>query len=151
MNLFENRGCGTAPLYIVQGTLFSSGTLNQQDNIFLQTNTFIILAFSLHNIYFNTVIKLHIYKSSGGYGKLSLSLLRKFKKILVSGADPSHPIHANVNFMSKSHVHMQFTVVAHFLPLYEDMNPINRTNATLTIATKMSCENEIRGMTIKII
>ena len=118
MNLFENRGCGTAPFYIVQGTLTSSGTLNQQDNIFRQTNTFIILAFSLHNTYFNTIIKLHIYKPGGGCGKLSLSLLMQFKKIMVSCTDPSHLIHANVNFMSKSHAHMQFTIVVPFLPLY---------------------------------
>ena len=82
MNLFENRGCGTASFYIVQGILSSSGTLNQQGNIFLQTNTFIILAFSLRNTYFNTVIKLHIYKPSGGFGKLSLSLLRQLKRFM---------------------------------------------------------------------
>ena len=130
MNVFENRGCGTAPPYMVQGTLSSSGTLNQQDNIFLQTNTFIILAFSLCNTYFNTVIKLHIYKPGGGFGKLSLSLLRQFKKILVSCADPSHPTHANVNFMSKSHEHMQFTVVAPFLPLYGCCSSSGKTTGT---------------------
>ena len=118
MNLFENRGYGTAPAYMVLRTLSSSGTLNQQDNIFLQTNTFIILAFSQHNTYFNTIIKVHIYKPGGGHGKLSLSLLMQFKKILLSCVDHSHPTHANVNFMSKSHVHMQFTVVVPFLPLY---------------------------------
>ena len=107
-----------APPYMVQGTLFSLGILNQQDNIFLQTNMFIILAFSLHNTYFNTIIKVHIYKPGGGRGKLSLSLLMQFKKILVSCVDPSHPTHANMNFISKSHAHMQFIVVVPFLPLY---------------------------------
>ena len=130
MHLFENQGCGTAPPYKVQETLSSLGTLNQQDNIFLQTNTFIVLAFSLHNTYFNTVIKLHSYKLGGGFGKLLLSLLRTFKKILVSCADPSHPTHTNVNFMSKSHAHMQFTVVAPFLPLYGCCSSSGKTTGT---------------------
>ena len=119
-----------APPYMVQGTLFSLGILNQQDNIFLQTNTFIILSFSLRNTYFNTIIKLHIYKLDGSFGKLFLSLFRQFKKILMSCADPSHPTHANVNFMSKSHAHMQFTVVAPFLPLYGCCFSSSKTTGT---------------------
>ena len=63
---------------------------------FLTNENAITLAFSLHNTYFNLIIKLHIYKLCGGFGKLSLSLLRQLKKILVLCADPSHPTHANV-------------------------------------------------------
>ena len=91
---------------------------------------FITLAFSLHNTYFNTVIKLHIYKRAGGFGKLSLSLLRQLKKILVSCANPSHPTHTNVNFMSKSHAYMQFVVVIPFLPLYECCLSTGKTTGT---------------------
>ena len=46
------------------------------------------------------------YILGGGFGKLSFSLLRQFKNILVSCADPSHPTHVNVNFESKSQTHM---------------------------------------------
>ena len=46
------------------------------------------------------------YIPSGGSGKLSFSLLRQLKNILVSCADPSHPTHANVNLKSKSETHM---------------------------------------------
>ena len=79
---------------------------------------FITLAFSLHNTYFNTLIKIQQYKPSGGFGKLSLLLLWQFKIILVSCSDPSHPTHTNVNFMSKSQTHMQLIVGSPFLPLY---------------------------------
>ena len=106
---------------------------------------FITLAFSLHNTYFNTVIKLHIYKPAGGFGKLSLSLLRQLKKILVSYADPSHPTHVNVNFMSKSHGHMQFVVVIHFLPLYGcyslmSRKPKESTQDDLLMKQKLNCQ-----------
>ena len=66
----------------------------------------ITLTFSLHNIYFNIVIKMQQYIPGGGFGKLSFSLLKQFKNILVSCADPSHPTHVNVNFESKSQTHM---------------------------------------------
>ena len=79
---------------------------------------FITLAFSLHNTYFNTLIKIQQYKPSGSFGKLSLFLLRQFKSILVSCANPSHLTHANVNFMSKSQAHMQLIIDFPFLPLY---------------------------------
>ena len=67
---------------------------------------FITLTFSLHNTYFNIVIKMQQYILGGGFGKLSFSLLRQLKNILVSYADPSRPTHANVNFMSKSQAHL---------------------------------------------
>ena len=67
---------------------------------------FITLAFSLHNTYFNTIIKMQQYKPSGDFGKLSRSLLRQPKNILMSYVDPSHPTYANVNFMSKSQAHI---------------------------------------------
>ena len=91
---------------------------------------FITLAFSLHNTYFNTVIKLHIYKPGGGFRKLTLSLLRQLKKIPMSYADLSHPTHANVNFMSKSHAHMQFVVVIASLPLYGCCSSTGKTTGT---------------------
>ena len=76
----------------------------------------ITLTFSLHNTYFNIVIKMQQYILGGGFGKLSFSLLRQFKNILVSCADPSHPTHATANFISKSQ--MQLIVSSLFLPLY---------------------------------
>ena len=57
---------------------------------------FITLAFLLRNTYFNIIINLHIYKPGGGFEKLSLSLLRQLKKILVPCVDPSHPTHTSV-------------------------------------------------------
>ena len=72
------------------------------------------------------------YKPSGGFRKLSLSLLRQLKKILVSCADPSHPTYVNVNFMSKSHAHMQFVVMIPFLPLYRYCLSTGMTTGTRT-------------------
>ena len=60
---------------------------------------FITLAFSQHNTYFNIVIKMQQYIPSGSFGKLSLSLLRQLKNIIVSCADSFHLTHVNVNFM----------------------------------------------------
>jgi len=58
------------------------------------------------------------YILGGGFGKLSFSLLRQLKNIIVSCADPSRPTHSNVNFMSKSQAHMQLIAGSPFLPLY---------------------------------
>ena len=79
---------------------------------------FITLTFSVHNTYFNTLIKIQQYKPSWGFGKLSLSLLKQLKNILVSCADASHPPHAKVNFMSKSQAQMQLIAPLSFICMY---------------------------------
>ena len=55
---------------------------------------------------FNMLVNIQQYKPSGGFGKLSLLLLRQLKNILLLCADPFHPTQANVNFMSKSQAHV---------------------------------------------
>ena len=93
---------------------------------------FITLVFSQHNTYFNILIKMQQYIPSGSFGKLSLSLLSQLKNIFVSCTDSSHPTHANVNFMSKSQVHMQLIVGFPCLPQYICCLSTGKTTGTRT-------------------